>query len=264
MPTIAAGFVPHLICFNCFAPVPTALFISPHLDDVAFSCTRLLGFMAATGWRCVVATVFTQSVPCPQGFALACQTSKGLPATVDYMQLRREEDARFVKTLNRGLKPQYAIETHHGDLPEAPHRGYHSPDMLFNGPLDSDKISFAVRSVVDAWIDDVQPVTVVLPSGYGSHIDHSKVLEATEWLSLNHSVIRYRDTPYVIRHPHADPPLSTEGMKRFQVMEETEEWFSAVGLDAIACYQTQLLFQYGGEQAMRKVMAVQSEWYWVH
>jgi hypothetical protein len=55
-----------------------------------------------------------------------------------------------------------------------------------------------------------------------------------------------------------------EGVKRLQVMGETEEWFSVVGLDAIASYQTQLSFQYGGELAMRKVMAGHSEWYWFY
>ena len=45
------------------------------------------------GWRVVLLTVFTRSVPNPAGFALRCQTDKGLPATADYMALRRAEDA---------------------------------------------------------------------------------------------------------------------------------------------------------------------------
>lgn len=210
----------------------------------------------------MVATVFTQSVPCPQGFALACQTSKGLAATVDYMQLRREEDRRFVETLNRGLTPQYAIEVRHGDLPEAPHRGYNSADRLFSGGIESDGISSAVELLINAWVDVLKPHTLVLPSGYGCHIDHLKVLEAAELLGLHYDVIRYRDTPYVIRHPNVDPSLSMEGAKRLQVMQETDGWFGSVGLDAIACYQTQMSFQYGGEMAMRKVMARHFEWYW--
>ena len=67
----------------------TALALSPHLDDAAFSAGGTLHALARAGWRVVVATVFTRSVPDPQGFALACQLDKGLDASVDYMALRR-------------------------------------------------------------------------------------------------------------------------------------------------------------------------------
>ncbi len=73
----------------------------------------------APGWRVVVATLFTRSVPDPQGFALACQLDKGLDATVDYMALRRAEDVAACRALGLG-------DPIHIPLPEAPHRGYHS------------------------------------------------------------------------------------------------------------------------------------------
>ena len=55
---------------------PTALFLSPHLDDVAFSCGGTAAALGRAGWRLVVATVFTASMPAPTGFALACQLDK--------------------------------------------------------------------------------------------------------------------------------------------------------------------------------------------
>jgi hypothetical protein len=219
--------------------------------------------MATTGWRCIVATVFSQSVPNPQGFARECQTSKGLSATVDYMKLRRKEDRQFIASLNQGLSPQYAIEYRHGNFPEAPHRGYHSADMLFGGLLCGDDILSEAKQLVDAWIVEWMPTMVILPSGYGYHVDHVQVLQATQHLiSQHHKMIRYRDTPYVIRYPNTDAPLSMQGATRLQVMRETDEWFKTVGLDAIACYQTQLPFQYKGESAMRETMARHTEWYW--
>ena len=51
--------------------MPTALALSPHLDDAAFSCGGLLATLAESGWRVVMATLFTGSVPDPQGFAVA-------------------------------------------------------------------------------------------------------------------------------------------------------------------------------------------------
>ena len=74
--------------------MPTALALSPHLDDAAFSCGGLLASLAREGWHVVMATLFTASVADPTGFALACQLDKGLPAEVDYMALRRAEDVR--------------------------------------------------------------------------------------------------------------------------------------------------------------------------
>jgi hypothetical protein len=69
--------------------MPTALALSPHLDDAAFSCGGLLHALGAAGWDVATVTVFTASVADPTGFALACQTDKGLGPEVDYMDLRR-------------------------------------------------------------------------------------------------------------------------------------------------------------------------------
>ena len=77
---------------------PVALALSPHLDDAVFSCGGTLARLAGAGWRVVVATLFAASVPDPTGFALACQTDKGLAPDVDYLALRRDEDAAFAST----------------------------------------------------------------------------------------------------------------------------------------------------------------------
>jgi len=60
--------------------VPNAVAISPHLDDAAFSAGGTIAMLADKGWAVTVVTVFTASVPQPQGFALACQLDKGLPS----------------------------------------------------------------------------------------------------------------------------------------------------------------------------------------
>ena len=75
------------------------IFFSPHLDDVAFSCTPLIVKLSEKGFRCVVATCFTGSKLHPSGFALECQTSKGFAEDFDYMELRRLEDKNWSATL---------------------------------------------------------------------------------------------------------------------------------------------------------------------
>ena len=94
----------------------TVLAVSPHLDDAAFSAGGTLARLAARGWQVVMATVFTASVPNPRGFALACQTDKGLAPEIDYMALRRNEDRAAAGAL--GIE-----EPVHLPFREAPHRG---------------------------------------------------------------------------------------------------------------------------------------------
>ena len=100
------------------APVRTALFLSPHLDDAVFSCGGTIALLPRAGWRVIVATVFTRSVLNPPGFAPACQLDKGLTPDVDYMALRRDEDAAACARLGAEVRWLDALE--------APHRGYGS------------------------------------------------------------------------------------------------------------------------------------------
>ncbi|MEV5433412.1 PIG-L family deacetylase [Streptomyces sp. NPDC052701] len=82
----------------------TAVAVSPHLDDAVFSAGGVLALLSWTGWRVRVVTCFTASAdePCP--FALSTQLDKGLPADVDYMALRRAEDAAAQRRL--GVLPR--------------------------------------------------------------------------------------------------------------------------------------------------------------
>ena len=108
------------------------LAVSPHLDDAAFSVGGTLAALAAAGHEVTVVTCFTASVPDPGGFALACQLDKGLPADVDYLALRRAENAAAMAVL--GATP---VDL---DLPEAPHRGYTSAADLFAGVHPGDDV----------------------------------------------------------------------------------------------------------------------------
>ena len=70
-------------------------------------------------------------MPDPQGFALRCQTDKGIPPEADYMALRRAEDDAYTACA-------HVHDTRHWNYREAPHRGYGSPAELFAGIRDGD------------------------------------------------------------------------------------------------------------------------------
>ena len=179
--------------------MPTALFLSPHLDDVAFSCGGLAALLGDEGWHTVLATAFTRSVMPATGFALACQLDKGLPQDADYMALRREEDRRAAAIL--GLS-----ECRWLDLLEAPHRGYHTAPALFAEPHAQDGIATELAARFADLNAELAPALVLAPQGLGGHVDHQHVLKAAMTCFQRDHLCFYRDAPYAIRQPDA-PPL---------------------------------------------------------
>ncbi len=235
-------------------PSMTAIFLSPHLDDVAFSCGGLAARLAAAGARTVLATPLTASVDEPTGFALACQTDKGLAPEVDYMALRRAEDHDAAEALG-------ASAVVHGELPEAPHRGYDSADALFDGLRDGDSLGAPLRMHVAGLVAAEAPGLVLAPLGLGSHVDHVHVVRAVEALMVEARaggaegppVAWYRDTPYALRAPDAAPASGRLATLPARVVPLDAQ---ALGrkLDAAAAYASQLGFQFGGEAAMRRAL----------
>jgi LmbE family N-acetylglucosaminyl deacetylase len=220
---------------------PTALFLSPHLDDVAFSASGTLVQLARQGWRTILVTAFTASVPNPAGFALACQTDKGIPPEVDYMALRRAEDQRFAA--HAGVD-----ELHWLAHPEAPHRDYASPAALFGEVRDGD-------GVVAALTTDLQPFAaradvIVAPQAIGNHVDHRHLVQAVRSLGCDDRVCWYRDLPYGLRDPSARPPLPLpDGL-----VDHVIDISTTPKADLCAAYASQLGFQFGGPAGLAILM----------
>lgn len=219
------------------------LAVSPHLDDAVFSAGALLTGLVAAGAEVTVVTVFTGSVVDPTGFALACQTDKGLADDVDYMALRRAEDDTATAVLGTtGV---------HLPLLEAPHRGYHSAAALF-GPVvaGDEECPAAVGKVLGEFLDTRSGGSVDLllgPQALGDHVDHRHVRTAVDALAVDRGLrlARWADTPYVLR-PGAESPI---GEPRYPTEEELD-----AKVEACAAYVTQLGFQFDGPAAMARAL----------
>lgn len=212
------------------------LAVSPHLDDAAFSAGATLAGLVDAGHEVTVLTCFTATVPSPQGFALACQTDKGLPAEADYMALRRGEDAAAQAVL--GTRPV------HLPLAEAPHRGYTSAPALFAGARPDDLVWRDVADALAPYDADLW----LAPQGLGAHVDHLQVVRAVA--SLHRPTLWWRDAPYVLRRPDARPSVDLPtGLEEVVLPGDRSR-----RADACACYVTQLHFQFGGEAAMRTAL----------
>lgn len=222
-----------------------ALLVSPHLDDVAFSCGGTASILAEAGWDVVVATPFTRSVHPASGFALACQQDKGLPDETDYMALRRDEDRAACRSL--GVR-QVLL-----DLPEAPNRGYASAVALFAAPRPDDTVAGPLAILLAELMTVEQPSLVLAPQGCGRHVDHLRVIEAV--LAVCGSgpaappIGFYRDTPYVIRDAAATPDPRIGSVATYPVVIPIDTAACARKQAAVACYRTQLPFQFGSASA---------------
>ena len=224
--------------------MPTALAISPHLDDAVFSAGGTLAELARAGWRVIVATVFTASVPDPQGFALACQLDKGLSADIDYMALRRDEDAAACAAI--GAEPLWL------PFPEAPHRGYASAIDLFAGMRGDDRIVEKIGPALQDLIRSLAPDEIFAPQAIGAHVDHVAVYTALR--PCRRPLRLWADFPYASRSNVRASPFAAE----CDGMTEEKIQLGLTGFkdktEATAAYVSQLGFQFGGIEGAEAAM----------
>ncbi len=213
------------------------LAISPHLDDAVFSAGGTLFEHAAAGDTVTVLTCFTGNVPQPNGFALACQLDKGLPADVDYMALRRAED--------RAACSAIGAEVIHLRLLEAPHRGYGNAAALFGRRLPGDDIADTLVRQLREHVDQFEPDVLYGPFGIGNHVDHRIVRDAIEQVTDSRAVTWWEDYPYAMR--------GSEPSKAFCRRALSAQGLAAK-IEAALCYASQLTFQFGGPSAARAAM----------
>lgn len=223
------------------------LVLSPHLDDAAFSLGPLLAEFS-TEAAVHVATPFTKSVEQPSGFALACQLDKGLPADVDYMELRRAEDRAWASELR--------LQVEHGDLAEAPHRGYADAQALFAERLATDDLSERLSEWVTELAQRHQPSLVFLPIGIGRHVDHLWVREIAEnTLTASVPLVYYADVPYTRKSPDAaSAELATLASLTRRHVFSPKEPSTRRALRAAEHYATQIGFQFGGIPSMEAIL----------
>lgn len=224
--------------------MPRALALSPHLDDAVFSCGGTLALLAQQGWDVTVCTIFTRSVPSPTGFALACQLDKGLPPDVDYMALRRAEDAVACQGL--GVNAVWL------DFPEAPHRGYANAKALFAPPHARDDVTGPLVRVLADLL--AAPVDLMLaPQAVGGHVDHVLLVKALRAvLERDAAAWWWTDFPYAVRpgsHPARPFAMEMGALPEITFMGDAD-----ARLKACSAYATQLGFQFSGLDGLALVL----------
>ena len=200
--------------------------------------------LVATGWNVQLVTVFTASVEKPRGFALACQTDKGIAPDVDYMALRRAEDREFCRLAE-------LENARYWPLFEAPHRGYESAPELFAGIKAGDEVW---REIAAKLRDCGEFDVIFAPQGLGNHVDHLQLIRAVLAAGLSAKTRWYRDTPYAIRQSDALPcPLLPADLAEIFVPFPTP--IIARKVAACCAYESQIGFQFGSAIEVARKLA---------
>ena len=231
--------------------MPGVLVISPHLDDAAFSCAEPMLVLRRAGWQVDLATVFTASVSAPTGFALACQTDKGIDSDIDYMSIRRAEDKDFIQRLD--------FECHHLNLAEAPHRSYNSAAELFETAYTDDPAFEQCKHVLERLISVLQPDVCIGPLGVGRHVDHQVVVASlARALAVSGSdtrtVLAYAEQPYALKSPNDITTIVRTLETVSSLHFRSDSITRCQAIDAISAYATQLDYQFGGDAQMRRTL----------
>ncbi|MCS6817445.1 MAG: PIG-L family deacetylase [Blastocatellia bacterium] len=173
------------------------VYISPHLDDVAFSCGGRILRERALGRSVLVVTVFTAEVgPCRE-------ISPRVRARVGDMVERRCEDERAMARLGADFLWL--------DHPEAifRDRAYHTLYGAFSRfvPADRALAAHLALQIVEL-VERTRPRRLYSPLGVGQHADHRVVFESVvrsiERLRQSSSTARapevcfYEDAPYAL------------------------------------------------------------------
>lgn len=154
------------------------LFISPHLDDVVFSCSGLIINERLARKKILVATIF----------------SKG----DDTAERRRDYERRYAEDTK--AMELLGLEYRWLDFPDAPVRSqiYDSfiGKHLETLPADSELLNEISSRLVELW-EETRPETTYFPLGVGSHIDHRLAFACASALPKGARVVFYEDRPYV-------------------------------------------------------------------
>jgi LmbE family N-acetylglucosaminyl deacetylase len=251
------------------------IFLSPHFDDVVYSCGGTLGVQVSTGLHPLVITVFA-GVPSPtlelSPFAAEIQRGMGFRQNAQIaVNTRRDEDARALDYLNadylwleyldaiyRGTPASYTAEGQliGGDV--------HPGDLWIDRELAQNLVALHDRLPDAVWY---------APLGIGRHVDHQIVCSAIDRLIQRGANVKlYEDFPYVLTDNALEERLNEFGGTLEPALVEMSEMLH-LRQEASGMYTSQIQLNFADQASMfqamddyshriRPVQTVHLERYW--
>ena len=231
------------------------VYLSPHLDDVAFSCGGRIWQQAQAGTRVSVITIFA-GIPDPNRplspYAHELHARWGHPA--DAVSERREEDVKALAHLGaQGV---------HWPYPDCIYR--RTPDGYFlyasEGALweEIHPTEHALIAELASRIADL-PLgpegALYVPLGVGRHVDHRIVRRAAE--RSGRALVYYEDFPYS-EDPETVAAAQAEGGWQMALVLLSEGALEAK-IAAIACYRSQVSTFWADAEGMKKAVRASAD-----
>ncbi|HEX6108566.1 MAG TPA: PIG-L family deacetylase [Ktedonobacteraceae bacterium] len=252
------------------------IFLSPHFDDVVYSCGGTLGVQASCGLHPLVITAFA-GIP-PAGLELspfASQIHKRMGFRQDTpaeagVAARRKEDSGALDYLHADYLWL--------DYPDAIYRGtpaYYASDQELVGEVHPGDMGIDMRLAQDlvALHERLPDAVWYAPLGVGRHVDHQIVCSATDRLIQRGANVKlYEDFPYVLQTGALESrrqelggalePAFVEMSEMLHLRQEAAEMYASQILlnfrDKATMYQSMEAYTHG----IRPIETVHLERYW--
>ena len=213
------------------------IFLSPHLDDISFSCGGLVWDLANNGHNVEVWTTNAGDPPEDDLSPLARELHLNWGLGLDAVKIRRDEDQKACQII--GATPRYFSyldciyrKTSAGEF-------YYSSEGDIFGGLDSREADLIEQLSGQLQEELPEDARVIAPLGIGNHVDHELTRKAANRLGI--PLTFYADYPYA---------REVDGKEILEFMDRSKEWqfeempVSAVGLDkwilAAQAYRSQV------------------------
>ena len=234
------------------------IFLSPHFDDVVYSCGGTLGVQVSNGLRPLVITVFggiptSNLTLSPFAQQIHRRMAGGqMIGAPELVERRRQEDATALDFLRVDYLWLNYLDAMYRGAPAS----YTSDEQLMGGPVQSS----------DMWIDrelsenllklqERLPDTVwYAPLSIGQHVDHQIVASAVDRLVQRGAKVKfYEDFPYVLQENALNTRLQEFGGTLEPNFVEMSEMLP-LRLEAADMYASQTQLNFGSRAAMHSSM----------
>lgn len=234
------------------------IFLSPHFDDVVYSCGGTLGVQVSAGLSPLVITVFggIPDVSLPLS-SLARQIHRQMGASANegannVIEKRRQEDAAALDSLGVDyLWLDYLDAIYRGDPPY-----YTTQAQLIGGDVHPNDLIIDRQLAQDLLrLQEQLPDTVwYAPLGVGRHVDHQLVASAADRLVQHGAKVNlYEDFPYVTKAGALDARLNELGGTMEPALVEMSEMLP-FRLEAADLYTSQIENNFASRAEMQRMM----------
>ncbi|UXN57485.1 PIG-L deacetylase family protein [Phyllobacterium zundukense] len=244
------------------------LFLSPHLDDVPFSCAGLIKKLTSAGDDVVISTFITGDATGTLT-PLASRFHRVWNRGDRPYAIRREEDKCVAHLLGARYRHEGVLDAiYRKDQNGGPI--YHDIPELFAGLKPEDQANVeAIARKLDQILAEEKPDFAYAPIGIGRHADHLSLVKAAQEVCLGHIPLRlYEEFPYLLGEFPAEQPISVElGLELSGWKCPTPEFIDVdltARIEAARLYPSQIPEIFGSDAALVNAMRRHAERYEAH